>query len=99
MRTALAAKTLVKTRDEAFDGYHQALAAHQMPRPARHVDPPSRRRSSRRPARCESSAGRRAFPDPDPADQPGPIEAARAQRRQTAATEAAALRRAHAERA
>lgn len=36
---ALVAKTLVKARDEAFDGYHQALAAHQTPRPARHVDP------------------------------------------------------------
>ncbi|WP_329446139.1 hypothetical protein [Streptomyces canus] len=29
----------MKARDEAFDGYHQALAAHQTPRPARHVDP------------------------------------------------------------
>ncbi|MFE6023350.1 hypothetical protein ACFQ6O_43900 [Streptomyces sp. NPDC056441] len=45
---------------------------------------------------------RRAFPELDvvPDDAPAPIEQARAQRRrQAAATEAAALRRAHAERA
>ncbi|MFD9605830.1 hypothetical protein [Streptomyces sp. NPDC059970] len=44
---------------------------------------------------------RRAFPEPDvvPDDAPAPIEAVRAQRRRlVAATEAAALRRARAER-
>ncbi|WP_277922223.1 hypothetical protein [Streptomyces sp. Root369] len=29
----------MSTRDGASDGYHQALAAHQTPRLARHVDP------------------------------------------------------------
>ncbi|MCG7527792.1 DUF721 domain-containing protein, partial [Streptomyces sp. OfavH-34-F] len=45
---------------------------------------------------------RRAFPEPDvaPEDAPAPIEQARVQRRrQAAATEAAALRRARAEKA
>jgi hypothetical protein len=89
----------VKTRQMASDGYRQALAAHQAARPDRHVDSAiaeaieSQTRALRALSRC-------AFPEPDPSDQPNAIEAARAQwRRQAAATEAAALRRARAERA
>ncbi|WP_338054738.1 hypothetical protein [Streptomyces spiramyceticus] len=52
--------------------------------------------------RAMRDLGRRAFPEPEVAtdDAPAPIEAARAQRRrEAAATHAAAMRRARAERA
>lgn len=96
---APAAKTPLKTREMACDGYHQALAAHQETRPDRHVDSAIAEAIESQ-TRALRELSRRAFPDPDPGDQPSPIEAARAQRRrEAAATEAAALRRARAERA
>ncbi|WDM16457.1 DUF721 domain-containing protein [Streptomyces lavenduligriseus] len=89
----------VKTREMAGAGYHQALAAHQAARPDRHVDPAIAEAIESQ-TRALRQLSRLAFPDPNPEDQPSPIEAARAQRRrQAAATEAAALRRARAERA
>ncbi|WP_244406088.1 DciA family protein [Streptomyces sp. DSM 40868] len=92
-------KAPVKTREMACAGYHQALAAHQTARPDRHVDPAIAEAIESQ-TRALRQLSRLAFPDPNPEDQPSPIEAARAQRRrQAAATEAAALRRARAERA
>ncbi|MEW2078762.1 DciA family protein [Streptomyces sp. NPDC013433] len=93
-QTAAAPQAPVKTRE----GYCQALTAHQAARPDRHVDPAITEAIESQ-TRALRQLSRRAFPDPDPGDQPSPIEAARAQRRrQAAATEAAALRRARTER-
>ncbi|MFF7970237.1 hypothetical protein [Streptomyces sp. NPDC007905] len=89
----------VKTRWMARDSYHQALAAHQAARPDRHVDAAIAEAIESR-TRALRELSWHAFPDPDPSDQPSAIEATRAQRRrQVAAIEAAALRRARAERA
>lgn len=90
-----------KTREMACDGYHRALAAHQSATPARRVDPGIAEAVERQ-NQAMRELSRRAFPEPDvvPDDAPTPIEAPRLQRRrQAAATEAAALRRARAERA
>ncbi|MEV8606024.1 DciA family protein [Streptomyces griseoviridis] len=98
---AAAPEAQVKTRDMAAPGFHQALAAHQSAVPARRVDPGITAAVERQ-TRVMRELSRRAFPDTDvvPDDAPAPIEQARAQRRrQAAATEAAALRRARAERA
>ncbi|MFE7958672.1 DciA family protein [Streptomyces sp. NPDC057413] len=95
--TAAESQAPVKTREMASDGYRQALAAHHAARPDRHVDPAIAEAIESQ-TRALRELSRRAFPDPD--EQFSPIEVARAQRRrQAAATEAAALRRARKERA
>jgi hypothetical protein len=87
----------VKTRELASEGYRQALAAHQSVAPARGVDPAIAEAVERQ-ERAMRELRRRAFPEAEAA--PAPFEDARVQRRrQAAATEAAALRRARAERA
>ncbi|MFJ3213843.1 hypothetical protein [Streptomyces flaveolus] len=93
-----AAEAPVKTRETAGDGYRQALAAHRTVRPDRHVADPVIQEAIESQTRALRELSRRAFPDPG--TEPSPIDAARAQRRrQVAATEAAALRRARTERA
>ncbi|MGX1887464.1 hypothetical protein [Streptomyces sp. NPDC055287] len=83
------------------EGYRRALEAHrQAARPSR-VDPGIAEAVERQTAAMRELS-RRAFPEPDvvPDDAPAPFEQARVQRRkQAAATEAAALRRARQERA
>jgi hypothetical protein len=96
-QTAAAPQTPVKTREMACQGYHQALTAHQATRPDRHVDPTIAEAIESQ-THALRQLSRRAFPDLDPGDRFSPIDAARAQRRQAAATEAAALRRARTER-
>ncbi|WP_030423096.1 DUF721 domain-containing protein [Streptomyces sp. NRRL F-5065] len=92
----------VKTRETASEGYRRALAAHQEAAASRRVDPAIAEAVERQTAAMRELS-RRAFPESDvvvPDDAPAPIEQVRAQRRrQAAATEAAALRRARAERA
>nr|BAK19823.1 putative TRA3 protein [Streptomyces rochei] len=90
----------VHTRETASDGYRRALAAHQEVAPPRRVDPAIAEAVERQTAAMRALSAR-AFPEIDvPDEQPAPIEAARAQRRrQAAAAEAAALRRARAEKA
>ncbi|MEU1077973.1 MULTISPECIES: DciA family protein [unclassified Streptomyces] len=90
-----------KTRETASEGYRRALAAHQEAAAPRQVDPGIAEAVERQTAAMRELS-RRAFPDPDvaPDDAPAPIEQARAgRRRQAAVTEAAALRRARADRA
>ncbi|EDY48766.1 conserved hypothetical protein [Streptomyces clavuligerus] len=90
----------VKTRETASAGFHQALAAHQEAAPPSRVDPHIAEAVERQ-TKAMRELSRRAFPEPDaaPDDTAVPIEVARAQqRRQAALTEAAALRRARAER-
>ncbi|CAK7288463.1 DciA family protein [Streptomyces misionensis] len=83
------------------DGYRRAIDAHRRAvRPSR-VDPAIAEAVERQTAAMRELS-RRAFPEPDVVadDAPASIEATRAQRRrQAAATEAAALRRARQERA
>ena len=91
----------VKTRELAGDGYHRALTAHQRAAPPRLADPAITAAVARQ-TRAMRELSRRASPEPDVSsnDQPASIEVTRAQRRrQAAATEAAALCRAHAEKA
>ncbi|WP_221354739.1 hypothetical protein [Streptomyces beigongshangae] len=88
----------MKTRQEASPGFHQALAAHQAVASPSRVDP-SIAETVKRQTAAMRALSHGAFPEP-PDNGPTRIETARAQRcRQTAATEAAALRRARAERA
>ncbi|NEA46836.1 DUF721 domain-containing protein [Streptomyces sp. SID10815] len=90
-----------RTRETASDCYRRALAAHQEAVPASRVDPHIAEAVERQTAAMRELS-RRAFPEPDivPDDASASIEAPRAQRRrQAAAIEAAALRRARAERA
>ncbi|MDX2855318.1 DciA family protein [Streptomyces scabiei] len=90
-----------RTRETASDGYRRTLAAHQEARPVSRVDP-AIAEAVKRQNKAMRELSRRAFPDLDvvPDDAPAAIDAARARRRrQAAATEAAALRRARAERA
>ncbi|MFB7552583.1 DciA family protein [Streptomyces sp. NPDC056154] len=90
-----------RTRETACEGYRRALAAHQAVTPAQRLDPGITEAVERQ-TRAMRELGRRAFPEPEVAaeDAPAPIDAARLQRRrEAAATEAAALRRARAERA
>lgn len=84
-----------RTRETASDGYRRALAAHQeAARPSR-VDPGIAEAVERQ-TKAMRELSRRAFPEPAAV----PIDAAHTQRRrQAAATEAAALSRARAERA
>ncbi|MFG3042817.1 DUF721 domain-containing protein [Streptomyces sp. NPDC048330] len=83
------------------DGYRRAIEAHRQAAPPSRVDPGIAEAVERQTAAMRELS-RRAFPEPDVAadDAPAPIEQARLQRRrQAAATEAAALRRARAEKA
>ncbi|MGW1776223.1 DciA family protein [Streptomyces sp. NPDC002104] len=103
--TALAAAAApqgpVRTRDMAPPGFHQALAAHQAVPRVQHVRSGVTEAIERQ-NRVMRELSRRAFPEPEVAvdDAPAPINAAHLQRRrEAAATEAAALRRARAERA
>ncbi|MGW6875854.1 DciA family protein [Streptomyces xanthophaeus] len=98
---ATAPETPVKTRDMAPPGFHRALTAHQAVQRAPHVRSGVTEAIERQ-NRAMRELSRRAFPETDVilADVPAPIEQARAhRRRQAAATEAAASRRARAERA
>ncbi len=84
----------------ASDGYRRAIAAHRQAAPPSRVDPGIAEAVERQ-NRAMRELSRRAFPEPPsvPDDAPAPIAQALAQRRrQAAATEAAALRRARAER-
>ncbi|MGW2050769.1 DUF721 domain-containing protein [Streptomyces sp. NPDC001858] len=90
-----------RTRETACDGYRRTLAAHQEAALPRRVDPDIGEAAERQ-TRAMRELSRRAFPEPEvvPDDAPPLIEVTRAQRRRAAAaTEAAALRRARAERA
>ncbi|MFF9593839.1 DUF721 domain-containing protein [Streptomyces sp. NPDC014646] len=94
-------ETPVKTRDMAPPGFHRALAAHQSVAPVQRVDPGITEAIERQ-NQAMRELSRRAFPETAvaPDDAPAPIKQARAQqRREAAATEAAALRRARTERA
>ncbi|MEU7260597.1 hypothetical protein AB0B21_33025 [Streptomyces rimosus] len=85
----------MKTCETGSPGFHQALSAHQEAVPLhRRVDPAIAQAVQRQTA-VMRTLNARAFPEPGPDHVPAPLEAARAQRRrQAAATEAAALRRA-----
>ncbi|MFD7778831.1 hypothetical protein [Streptomyces sp. NPDC059753] len=88
-------------RPAPSDGYRRALEAHHRAAPPSRVDPAIAEAVEPQTAAMRELS-RRAFPEPEtvPDDAPAAIEAARVQRRrQGAATEAAALRRARAERA
>ncbi|MFD4577275.1 DUF721 domain-containing protein [Streptomyces sp. NPDC058417] len=83
------------------DGYRRAIEAHRQAAPPSRVDPGIAEAVERQTAAMRELS-RRAFPEPDivPDDAPASIEVSRARRRrQAAATEAAALRRARQERA
>ncbi|MFC9622048.1 DciA family protein [Streptomyces sp. NPDC056930] len=100
-KAAAAPEAAVKTRQEASPGFRQALAAHQAVTPAQLLDPGITDAVERQ-TRAMRELSRRAFPETEAAvdDAPAPLNAAHLQRRrEAAATEAAALRRARAERA
>ncbi|MET9535345.1 hypothetical protein ABZY02_33115 [Streptomyces sp. NPDC006649] len=83
------------------DGYRRAIEAHRQAVPPPRMDPGIAQAVERQ-NRAMRELSRRAFPEPPavPDDAPTPIDQTRAQRRrQAAATEAAALRRARAEKA
>ncbi|MFE3556931.1 DUF721 domain-containing protein [Streptomyces sp. NPDC059193] len=83
------------------EGYHRAIEAHRQAALRSRVDPHIAEAVERQ-NRAMRELSRRAFPEPPavPDDAPAPIDQARVQRRrQAAVTEAAALRRARAERA
>ncbi|WP_274919466.1 DciA family protein [Streptomyces sp. WZ-12] len=83
------------------DGYRRAIEAHRQAAPPSRVDLGIAEAVERQ-TKAMRELSRRAFPEPDVAadDAPAPIDQARLQRRrQAAATEAAALRRARQERA
>ncbi|MEW2308932.1 DciA family protein [Streptomyces sp. NPDC006864] len=82
------------------DGYRRAIEAHRLAvRPSR-VDPAIAKAVERQTAAVRELS-RRAFPEPDATtdEAQAPVEQVRLQRRRAAATEAAARRRARAERA
>ncbi|MEV6123058.1 DUF721 domain-containing protein [Streptomyces sp. NPDC052077] len=92
--------TVPVERRPSPDGYRRAIEAHRQAAPPSRVNPGIAEAMERQ-TRAMRELSRRAFPEPDiaPDDAPAPIEQARLQRRrQAAATEAAALRRARAER-
>ncbi|MEV5140046.1 DciA family protein [Streptomyces syringium] len=98
---AAAPEAPVKTRDMAPPGFHRALTAHQAVPRVQHVNPGVTEAIERQ-NRATRELSQRAFPEPDvaPDDAPASMDDARLQRRrQAAVTEAAALRRARAERA
>ncbi|MDJ0385223.1 DciA family protein [Streptomyces sp. G-G2] len=100
-KAATAPETPVKTRDMAPPGFHRALTAHQAVPRAQHVRSGVTEAIERQ-TRAMREHSRRVFPETEVAvdDAPAPINAAHLQRRrEAAATEAAALRRARAERA
>ncbi|MGC5400767.1 DciA family protein [Streptomyces sp. DT20] len=100
-KPAAAPEVAVKTRQEASPGFRQALAAHQAVAPTQRLDLGITEAVERQ-TRAMRELSRRAFPETEVAvgDAPAPINVARLQRRrEAAATEAAALRRARAERA
>ncbi|GHD52337.1 hypothetical protein GCM10010335_64700 [Streptomyces galbus] len=81
------------------NGYRRAIEAHRQAAPPSRVDPGIAEAVERQ-TKAMRELSRRAFPEPDvaPYDAPAPIEQARTgRRRQAAATEAAALRRARVE--
>ncbi|MCA1224059.1 hypothetical protein [Streptomyces sp. 8L] len=83
------------------DGYRRAIETHRQAAPPSRVDPGIAEAVERQ-MEAMHELSRRAFPEPDvvPADASAPIDQARIQRRrQAAVTEAAALRRARAEKA
>lgn len=80
----------------ASPGFHQALAAHQAVVPPSRIDPSIAEAVERQRAAMQELR-RRSFPEPDMVTDDAPARLER--RRQAAATEAAALRRARAERA
>ncbi|MFJ7200935.1 MULTISPECIES: DciA family protein [unclassified Streptomyces] len=83
------------------EGYRRAIEAHRQAAVPSRVDPGIAQAVERQ-NQAMRELSRRAFPEPPevPDDAPAPIEQARVQRRrQAAATEAAALRRARAQRA
>ncbi|MEU9594417.1 DUF721 domain-containing protein [Streptomyces sp. NPDC048193] len=83
------------------DGYRRAIEAHRQAAPPSRVDPGIAEAVERQ-TRAMRELSHRAFPEPEDAadDAPASIEQARLQRRrQAAATEAAALRRARDEKA
>ncbi|MFD5814763.1 DciA family protein [Streptomyces sp. NPDC127038] len=89
-----------RTRETASDGYRRALAAHQEAAPPSRMDPHITAAVERQTAAMRELS-RRAFPEPDAVQDAAsaPIEQALTERRrQAAATEAAALRRARVER-
>ncbi|MGK5545710.1 DUF721 domain-containing protein [Streptomyces sp. URMC 127] len=91
----------VRTRENACEGYRRALAAHRAAALQRQVAPGIAEAVERQ-AAAMRELSRRMFPEADVVadDAPAPIDVVRTQRRrQAAATEAAALRRARAERA
>ena len=75
------------------------MAAHRAVAPARQADPGTAEAVERQ-IRAMRELSRRAFPEPDTSsdDQPAPLEAASAQRRDPETTRALALRRARTER-
>jgi predicted nucleic acid-binding Zn ribbon protein len=90
-----------RTRETACEGYRRALEAHRTVAPPSRVDSGIAEAVERQTAAMRELS-RRVFPEPDVVadDAPASFEQARAQRRrQAAATEAAALRRARAEKA
>lgn len=97
---ALTAPGTVHTREDASAGYHQALALNQAHRRSNEDRlAPAVRAAIERQTEAIHALSRRAFPEIAP-EEATSIQAARYQRRrQTAATEAAALRRARAEKA
>ncbi|MER6274541.1 DUF721 domain-containing protein [Streptomyces sp900105755] len=83
------------------DGYRRVIEAHRQAGPASRVDPAIAQAVERQTAALRALS-RRVFPEPDTVayDAPVLVEQARAERRrQAAATETAALRRARAEKA
>nr|MDT0521286.1 DciA family protein [Streptomyces sp. DSM 41633] len=91
----------VRTRDMAPAGFHRALAAHQAVPRTREVALDSAE-AAKRQTRVLRELSNRAFPDPEELgdEQPAPIDTALLRRRREfAATEAAAVLRARAERA
>ncbi|MFE1781290.1 DUF721 domain-containing protein [Streptomyces sp. NPDC059506] len=95
-----AAPTVPVERSRPPEGYHRAIEAHRQAALPSRADPAIAEAVQRQTAAMRELS-RRAFPEPDvvPDDELTPIEQDRVQRRrQATATEAAALRRARAER-
>ncbi|MFL4953332.1 DciA family protein [Streptomyces sp. MMS24-I31] len=99
-QSAAAPQGPVKTRESACEGYRRALAAHQEARPASTVDPAIAEAAERQ-SRAMRELSARAFPEPEAgADEPCPIDTARAQRRRDAEkTRRLALKQAREDRA
>ncbi|MGW1328181.1 DUF721 domain-containing protein [Streptomyces antibioticus] len=99
--TAPVAPAVPVERRPPPDGYRRAIEAHRQAAPPSRVDQGIAEAVERQ-TKAMRELSRRAFPEPEaaPDDAPAPIDQARIQRRrQAAVTEAAALRRARAEKA